>query len=450
MNPQLLESLRPIIRKGLDTMMVERGHYPLRLYLIAFLAGENKFKHGNDRRKLQRFVDDDYALLELVNHFLLRKLRGNPFKMETKQEPLREQPGCGDLDALTDEFMTLMQRLPLHYAFSFPLPTGTLASVDDGGCIEVAPDLRFVKATTDALAAEFPLTLGSRDLDNAWLGPGSLLFDAKAEFKPDTLQIFEEGYVGVWGSTLPSKRAQQRYVSVLGFCVAAGLFKAVPTFESVSTIRKYLVHEYDGAWLPIDRADLNVPASGYASALVVDPSPEAEPQLYKDRLYGVLNDLRVVFRDEESNQRLVRAAEWYFNALAGSDPLLQFVQMMVVLEIIYGDEAPNEKIGLGELLRNRCAYAIGTTAAEREEIAKTFPEIYKVRSKIVHTGKNRLSMSETVLYSQLSAYCRRAIAHEIRLLARDDAAREERARRALVSPKPAVSAPSAAPKRRAD
>lgn len=434
MNPKLLEAIRPIIRKGLEMMLVERGRYPVRIYLLAFGPAEEKFKHGSDRRLLQHCVDDDFALIELVNHFLLRKLRANPFKLEETQEPLRDQPGCADLDALTSEFMALLEGLPLRYAFSFPLPPGTLDAFGEGGSVELAPNLRLVKSSA-ALVAEFPLTTGDKELDKAWMGPGSLLFDSNAEFKPDNVQIFDDGYVGAWASTMPSKRAVQRYVSVLGFCLAAGLFKAVPTFESANTIRRYLVHEYAGSWQPIDRVDIKGSASSFASGLVVDPEPASGDQLYQNRLFAAINDLKVVFRDEEANHRLIRAAEWYFNALAGSDPLLQFVQMMVVLEIIYGDEAPNEKISLGELLKNRCAYAIGTTAEDRESIAKTFPEIYKVRSKIVHTGKNRLSMSETGLYRQLGAYCRRAIAHEIRLLARDDAAREERARRTLDGPK---------------
>jgi hypothetical protein len=432
MNPKLLAAIKPIIRNGLETMTIERGRYPVRLRLVAFIAAEMKFKHGEDRRLLQRCVDDDYALLELVNHFLLRKLRTNAYKMEEGQEPLAEQPGCEDLDSLTDEFMILLDSLPLRYAFSFPLPAGTLQVFGDGASVEIAPNLR-VAYQSDALESEFPLTTGDKKLDEAWLGPMNLLFIGQvAKFSPDTIQIFDEGYVGSWGSTMPSKRASQRYLSVLGLCIAAGLFKAVPNFENAKAIQRYLVHEHVDGWVPIDRLELETNSRSFVSSLVLNPAFDQGSQQHRDCLFGVIHDLRVIFRDEEANHRLIRAAEWYFGALAGSDPVLQFVQMMVVLEIIYGDEAPNDKISLGELLRNRCAYAIGVTAEDRDSIAKSFPEIYTVRSKIVHTGKNRLSLSERGLYSKLSEYCRRSIAHEIVLIARDDAAREERNRRSLI------------------
>jgi hypothetical protein len=57
------------------------------------------------------------------------------------------------------------------------------------------------------------------------------------------------------------------------------------------------------------------------------------------------------------------------------------------MEILLGDKAASDLMGLGELLRNRCAYLISRNHAEREEILQDFKEIYAVRSHIVHAGK---------------------------------------------------------------
>ena len=77
------------------------------------------------------------------------------------------------------------------------------------------------------------------------------------------------------------------------------------------------------------------------------------------------------------------------------------------------------KSGLGELLRNRCAYLIGTTHDQRKEILDEFKEIYDVRSKIVHRGKARLNLHERTLFSKLQWVCRRVIQEEIKLLMKD-------------------------------
>jgi hypothetical protein len=89
---------------------------------------------------------------------------------------------------------------------------------------------------------------------------------------------------------------------------------------------------------------------------------------------------------------------------------------MVVLEILLGDKAPSDDIGLGQLLSSRCAYLISNTQEERTEILRDFGKIYGVRSKIVHRGKPRLTRDELALSYQLQWFCRRVICKEIDLL----------------------------------
>jgi len=76
-------------------------------------------------------------------------------------------------------------------------------------------------------------------------------------------------------------------------------------------------------------------------------------------------------------------------------------------------------MGLGELLRNRCAYLIGKSHKQRKQLLDDFKEIYDVRSKIVHRGKSRLNLHERSLFSKLQWMCRRVIQEEIELLKED-------------------------------
>lgn len=97
------------------------------------------------------------------------------------------------------------------------------------------------------------------------------------------------------------------------------------------------------------------------------------------------------------------------------------VQTMVVLEILLGEKDRSNELGLGELLRNRCAYLIGKTRDERSKILEEFNSIYAVRSHIVHRGKSRLTPDERVLFHRLRWMCRRVIQEELNLLKADTA-----------------------------
>jgi hypothetical protein len=90
---------------------------------------------------------------------------------------------------------------------------------------------------------------------------------------------------------------------------------------------------------------------------------------------------------------IILASQWLFDSHTGHDEL-SYVQAMVVLEILLGDKAMSDEIGLGRLLGNRCAYLIGVNHEQRSELLRRFSDIYAVRSEIVHRGKHRLNVKE--------------------------------------------------------
>jgi hypothetical protein len=241
------------------------------------------------------------------------------------------------------------------------------------------------------------------------------------------LQIRERGYVTKWATTMPRIRMQELLSSVVGLAMVFGVVSRRHQFQFMPSTPCYC-HAWNGAsWLLIDKGGISDQGSMLIEDLAVptvgtdQPSQQARANLMLDYLWN----LQAIFDPVADAQRIQNAARWYFDAEAGGDPLLRFVQMMVVLEILYGDKELSDKIGLGELLRNRCAYAIGQGSTDRESIISEFKAIYNVRSAIVHSGKARLSAKERTLFSTLSEYCRRAIYHEASLLKKDH---EERAR----------------------
>jgi Apea-like HEPN len=133
--------------------------------------------------------------------------------------------------------------------------------------------------------------------------------------------------------------------------------------------------------------------------------------------YYILSQLmRAVFSGGPKAEPIILASGWLFDSYTGHDELLSCVQAMVVLEILLGDKAASDEIGLGWLLSNRCAYLIGKTQGERDDILRDFAQIYTVRSNIVHQGKPRLTRDELKLFYKLQWLCHRVIQKEIDLL----------------------------------
>src|SRR4051812_9420658 len=119
------------------------------------------------------------------------------------------------------------------------------------------------------------------------------------------------------------------------------------------------------------------------------------------------------------NQRCLRAqAAMMASAYTymSRNETLAFVQAMVAMEILLGGKKTTDMVGIGELLSNRCAYLIGDSQADREQVLADFRALYKVRSDIVHSGKSRLSHSERLKFDRLLYICGRSIMEEINLL----------------------------------
>jgi hypothetical protein len=130
----------------------------------------------------------------------------------------------------------------------------------------------------------------------------------------------------------------------------------------------------------------------------------------------VLEKLRFVFQAEKQNEKLIRAAQWYFDSYCGDSELLAFVKATICLEIILGDKKLTDIVGLGKLMSNRCAYLISTTQKERDEVLEQFDGMYETRSNIVHSGKDRLTNSERDTLFTLRWLCSRVLRKEIELL----------------------------------
>ncbi len=184
-----------------------------------------------------------------------------------------------------------------------------------------------------------------------------------------------------------------------------------------------IVHrQFGDAWQIWATFELPSDLSGTLSRLDMD---NLDGQIKDDHVAGWIKGrlpiVSIAFQKPDKAERVLLAGQWLLDSYIGKNELLSFVQTTVAMEILLGEEAKSDVIGIGELLRNRCAYLIGTTRSQREEILNDFGKIYDVRSKIVHRGKSKLNYEEKTLFQRLRWMCSRVISEELRLISEDKA-----------------------------
>jgi|GEM_PF-1738639 len=236
------------------------------------------------------------------------------------------------------------------------------------------------------------------------------------------IQIKVDGFIGKYASTFPLEDALSILKSFCGLSIALRLLKVNTTYHPRQSIAKFFVHKHvDGKWIIENSHELDFITSDTFNDLVIhDFDDYLDIQDKKTRWFtSKLILLNCAFSHKEKSKKIILAGQWLFESYCGSNGLLSFVQSTVALEILLGEKKISDLMGLGELLRNRCAYLIGKTHQQREEVLSDFKKIYEIRSKIVHRGKSKLNNNEKFLFSKLQWMCRRVICEEINLLSKD-------------------------------
>ena len=237
------------------------------------------------------------------------------------------------------------------------------------------------------------------------------------------VQIITRGFIGWYGDTETVKNVISILKSFFGFCFALGILnvKTDSSYGEIPKKKRCYVHKKVGGKWEIETAfELPMELSGTINLLDINYSGKehSDPELH-DRIQRCFIIIVSLLNEQKKAKKLLLASEWLFDSYCGSNELLSFVQAIIVLEILLGDKSESDHIGLTALLRNRCAYLIGKSQLQRDEILKLFGKIYEVRSRIVHGGKTRLNSKEKELLRQLKWICRRAIAEEVLLFMAD-------------------------------
>lgn len=418
-HPGLMSKIKPVLLDVLRKQRVQNGIF-LDLHTSDFLStlDETLPQHGPLRDTLNELVDDA-PLSQFVSGWIHDALSLNRFS-DREDCQLSDLDGFENLEEVADRIIRDFHGLPYEYKLTTALPESLRDLFQADESLQISKDVRIFR-TGPSLRASLPLTTNSALKDHRILGGGLLGLAQPETLDGLYIQINAAGYIGPFAESNPKKRAYDLFRSFFGICIALVILQKSGSWRPQHFRRSVYIHRrYDDKWCLEDRDELDLVASTLIDKLERVKPFDEESNATVGRTFFDWNMQRFsqLLNHSGHSDRILLAAQWLFDSYAADNELLAFVQAMVCLEIIFGEQVPSNKtISLGELLRNRCAYLIGKTASQRTEILAEFGEIYDVRSAIVHRGKSRISRRERMLFNKLRWYCSRSIQEEIELLA---------------------------------
>lgn len=115
----------------------------------------------------------------------------------------------------------------------------------------------------------------------------------------------------------------------------------------------------------------------------------------------------------KDSQRLKTSCIWLMRSHLSERDMDQVLASAIAVEVLLGDRETSDRIGLSKLMANRCAYALGNSVEERQEIINLFVQWYKMRSEIVHSGRIRVSADDKRIVRAGKNLASRLLNHEI-------------------------------------
>jgi hypothetical protein len=428
LHPDCKTRVVDLLAQALPKIDIAHGRFVSRStegVLRLLIANRALPQKGSVHNSLLSYIDEN-PLLDFVNDTLIDELREAEY-LDTASQSLTTLKGYESAEAVALRLVDQLVALPHEYTLSFRLPQALWPTISSAMAkVELNPRVRIVKPD-QKLTDSMPLTNGSKEFEARMKG-GTLLgllgdSDApKWEENAVYLQVEATGFIGGYGGSLPDADARRTLRFFCGLGLALRLFDTNNKYQLTPPRGHYFVHrKTQDNWIPRDRYELDDSLSRGLDRISLHMLDGWINSKERQEIWSkqVLKEMQGVYSAGKSAEPILLASQWYFDSSTGADELLQYIQAMVVLEILLGDKATSKEIGLNELLRNRCAYLIGNSQQDRTELHKFFGEIYEVRSQIVHRGKHRLSTNERSLLNRLRWMCRRVIQKEVNLLIAD-------------------------------
>jgi len=365
--------------------------------------------------ELKKYISEDRPLAWFAFGFIMRMVKHRDFAPQGDKllSQIAEAP---PLPQLAEQIVLALEALPTDYAVSVALPPAIDNPIIDGGPWSIGSNASIAKG--QPFKSRLPVE--PSDQSDPFQLYASRLFGG-APYQPDAahLTVFVRGHLEYFSTQGPTYQAADHAIRT--FFGLALVFGAV--VYRARSIQPAPVDAYVHACRlqpaqPVLKFTLNTSTSRAIQHLYLAEPPNgwAAKASWPSLAGGRSGQIGLVL-DHPRAERLRRAARWHFDGHGADNVLMGYLQAMICLEILLGEPDPNKRdLSVGAMLRNRCAYLIGSDLEERDEILAKLKDIYDVRSEIVHNGLGTLSSHQRNLLATLRWYCSRVMAAEARRL----------------------------------
>lgn len=419
LHQQCKERLKQRLAEALEFVKVKNCSYIDIYSLRRVLLIEDTLPSNGDQKDLLESYISERPLFDFVYGYLTKEINeSQEYDSKIPEKNLSQIAEYNDLGAVSDRLVETFDSLPWRYCLTFKLNPEITPFLQDE-VTQISDDIKILR-TGDELIKNFPLLSGLPGRDRFLHGGGLLGLARPAEWSEENLhiQIMVAGFFGKWTSTSPELKAIDTLKSILGLLIAMRAFKVERSYSASIVKSRFYIHKEDAVWSIDDSGALNNDISKTIGDLRIDDLNghlDTEPNK-AGNVKCSLESISKALAAGNISDKIKLAGQWLFDSYCGQNELLSYIQTTVSLEILLGEKAVSDFVGLGELLRNRCAYLIGNSHEQRESVLSDFKKIYDIRSKIVHRGKSRLNSDERTLFKKLQWIVSRVIQEEVKLV----------------------------------
>lgn len=355
-----------------------------------------------DGSNLENFLRESLKVVEIESKVTMPKDGGKLSALECFSDPLKVARGV----------VKQLEKLPIQYRMLIKV-FQELSDRINRKDIEIRLSDRLNLLSGSMIPDSFMLNHEDDELNAHFRGVN---FKSQAPFTTSETGLYIEyratGYLSL---RRMSKTVGEFYDEVRAFyggCIAYGI---MGTFSfSSEQISPILIANslIDGneSFAFVDRAEEDV-----AKCANLATSNDTDEKIERgDDLEKIMAPVLSIFRSE-NNAKLKTACAWALRAHLSARGLDKILESAITIEVLMGDRDTSDRIGLSKLIANRCAYALGKSVAERDDIINFFAQFYRVRSEVVHSGRTSLHAEERKIVDEGLSLATRILQHEISL-----------------------------------
>lgn len=402
--------LKEEVKKLLDEVNI--SNYVIDIFSIMSAINLDKLFDSKVKEKLQLYIKEDNVMFTYLYNsildFILTSSALDDFSSETGFKKLSNYVDTKEFSA---QIVDGLESIPSSGCILISLGED-LEPIIDKNIFEVSEELSLIWPD-EIFKKDYPLYSGYKRKDMIIHQKNPLMISSEKKWSNNEtyLRIKLEGFFGIHMMTEPVEKAINIYKSFLGFMIA---FDIVQIANNNYGKNQYYTYSYEESFKIIECKNFDDDMNRILNKLSYK---KGLTQVFdKTKFINVIMFISAIMKKRKEAEKLLLSACWLFDSYHGENDLLSFIQTTVALEILLGEKETSDIMGLGALLRNRCAYLLGNSYEERERIIKDFQEIYDIRSKIVHRGKSKLNKDEKKLFRKLQELTKRVIKKEIELL----------------------------------